>query len=303
MTQVALILNPVKVDDAPGLVDALRTRLADAGWPEPMVLETTVEEPGEGLARSAVDDGAQIVIAAGGDGTVASVISGLAGSPASLVILPAGTGNLLARNLGLPMQRDGVLDLVLNGHDSAMDIGEVTDGPQVGAKFAVMAGLGFDAAVMTDAPENLKATVGWPAYVVAAFSHLGDKPFDCTIVLDGGEPMQRSVRTVLVANVATLQGGIDLAPDAGVTDGLLDVVVVAPQRATDWIRLGAKLVFGNEAPDAHLERFQAHHVAVITSEPVGCQLDGDPIGDSTRLSVAVRGRQLRVRLPRGESLV
>jgi YegS/Rv2252/BmrU family lipid kinase len=297
MANVALVLNPTKVADPQGLVAQLTDVLSAHGWPAPMVLETTVSDPGRGMAERAVADGAEIVIAAGGDGTVASVVSGLAGSPAALAILPSGTGNLLARNLDLPMATEDVLAAVVGGRTTTMDVGEMLAGPAVGLSFAVMAGMGFDAAIMDDAPEKLKGAVGWPAYIIAALGHLADEPFEVTLVLDHGEPMVRTARTVLVANVATLQGGIELAPEAGVTDGQLDVIVIAPQNVGDWVRLGARLAFGSDREDGLLERFQAKHVEVLTGQPQMCQIDGDPLEPAHELVAEVRPRSLKLRVP------
>lgn len=293
-----MIVNPVKVEDAGELDAEVCRRLMARGWEGPEILWTTVEDPGRGLAEQAVAQGAQIVLAAGGDGTVASVVSGLVGSGVALVVVPSGTGNLLARNLNLPMDLDEVIDTILDGVDVAIDVGEVIEGPAVGSSFAVMAGLGFDAAIVADAPEQLKAAVGWPAYIVSALSHLADDPFDCTITVDDDEPVQRSARTVLVANVAMLQGGIDLAPDAGVSDGLLDVVVISPQSAADWLRLGVRIVTGSQREDARLERFQGRRITIRTESAEVCQLDGDPVGPTQAFIAEVRPGALTLRVPR-----
>ncbi len=285
-------MNPAKVDDPDALAAALTGRLVAAGWPRPMILTTTEEDPGRGAAEQAVRDGAQVVMAAGGDGTVASVVSALAGTGTALAVLPAGTGNLLAGNLDLPTDLDAVTESILGGATWTMDVGEVLDGPGAGASFAVMAGLGFDAAVVGDAPEGLKAGVGWPAYIVSALGHLSDAPFECTITLDGAEPLERTARTVLVANTAGLQGGLDLAPDARITDGLHDVIVVSPQNAIDWLRIGARLMAGSEREDERLERFRAARVEITTDSDQVCQLDGDAVGPTRRLVTEVRRHSL-----------
>jgi YegS/Rv2252/BmrU family lipid kinase len=298
VTQVAMIVNPVKVDDAEALDAAVSRRLLARGWPAPTIMWTTVDDPGRGLAERAVADGAQVVLAAGGDGTVAAVVSGLAGSGVALAVVPSGTGNLLARNLDLPMDLDEVIDAVVDGVDVTIDVGEVVEGPGAGSSFAVMAGLGFDAAIVADAPDRLKAAVGWPAYLVAALSHLTDDPFECTITVDDAEPLVRRARTVLVANVATLQGGVDLAPSAGVSDGLLDVVVISPQGAVDWLRLGARIVRGSDKEDELLERMQGRRVEIRTSVDEVCQLDGDPVGPTQGFTAEIRPAALTLRMPR-----
>lgn len=295
--QLALIVNPVKVDDTAALDATISEAVAARGWPAPMILATTPEDPGRGMAQQAVDAGARVVVAAGGDGTVAAVVSGLVGTGVPLAVLPAGTGNLLARNLDLPADLDGVLSAIAEGRTVSIDVGEVLEGAPPGSAFAVMAGLGFDADVMVDAPDRLKAAVGWPAYVLSALGHLTDEPFECTIVVDDGEPLTRSVRTVLVANMTQLQGGIDLAPDAGATDGLLDVVVVSPQGALDWLRLGARLALGSDREDERLERLRGRRVEITAATEQVCQLDGDPVGATQRLVVEIRPAALELLAP------
>ena len=298
--QVALVANPAKVQALEEITARIDQRLRAEGWPSPIIRLTSEEDPGRGAAEEALGAGAGIVIAAGGDGTVAAVASALSGADASLAVLPAGTGNLLARNLDLPTEVDDVLADVLAGATWQMDLGEVVAGPGSGASFAVMAGLGFDAHVVADAPEGLKSAVGWPAYLVSALRHLTDDPFDCSIRIDGGDPIERTVRTVLVVNASKLQGGVDVAPDAAVDDGVLDVVVVAPEGLVDWVRIGSDVVSGSDRDSVPLERFRARSVEITTSRAQVCQLDGDPVGESTHLAVAVRPGALRMVGPRPE---
>lgn len=294
MKQVAIVANPAKVDDVAALAGAVAERLAARGWPEPIVFTTTEQDPGRGATEQALQQGAEVVLAAGGDGTVAAVLSALSGTSAALAVLPSGTGNLLVRNLDLPTRVEDVVAAVLDAPARRIDLGEVVTGPGAGSSFALMAGLGFDAALVGDAPEGLKARLGWPAYLVSALSHLGDEPFECTVRLDGGEPVTRTVRTVLVANAAGLPGGVDLAPGSGSTDGLLDVIVVSPQNVLDWMRVTTRLAIGSDREDDRLERFQVRRVEITTATEQVCQLDGDPVGRTTHLAVEVRPLALRV---------
>ncbi len=292
-----MLVNPTKVEDVEALHAEVTEALASRGWPPPRLLTTTEEDPGRGVTDLAVREGARFVVAAGGDGTVAAVISALAGTDVALVVLPAGTGNLLARNLDLPTELDQVVDALVGGRTIRIDVGQVVEGPGAGSSFAVMAGLGFDADIMTDAPERLKAAMGWPAYVVAAAGHLTDEPFRCRIVVDEGEPIEAEARTVIVANAGGLPGGVDLAPDATIGDGLLDVVVVNPQGAMDWVRVGARLAVGSQREDERLGRAQGRRIEITTEGDQVCQLDGDPIAPTGRFVVEARPQSLLVRMP------
>ena len=159
--RTALIVNPTKVDDVEALHRQVAQRCAAHGAPAPDLLETTPDDAGEGMAREAVRQGATLVLAAGGDGTVQATCCGLHSTGVALGLLPLGTGNLLARNLGLPLDLDDALEVALTGRDRVLDLAHVTVGDAPQTCFAVMAGLGFDAAMMADAPEGLKAAVGW----------------------------------------------------------------------------------------------------------------------------------------------
>ena len=292
MSRAAVVHNPTKVTDLPALKRRVEPVMARAGWEPPLWLETTVEDPGEGMARQAVDVGCDVVFVAGGDGTVMAAATALAGTGVPLAILPTGTGNLLARNLELPFTDEAAcLRIGLMGRTRAIDVGAVED-----RKFVVMAGLGFDAAMMRDAPEGLKKKVGWPAYVVSATKHLRGRGIRVTLILDDGEPLHRRVRTVVVGNVGRLQGNIPLLPDAVPDDGVLDVVVIATRNILDWARVGTRVMRRADVPDRRMERFTAKHVVIEASHSQPRQLDGDVIEDGRRLDIQVEAGALLVKV-------
>jgi YegS/Rv2252/BmrU family lipid kinase len=292
VSRAAVVHNPTKVTDLPALKKRVEPVMARAGWEPPLWLETTVEDPGAGMAKQAVDEGCDVVFVAGGDGTVMAAATALAGSGVPLAILPTGTGNLLARNLDLPFtDEQACLRIGLTGRDRAIDVGAVED-----RKFVVMAGLGFDAAMMRDAPEELKKKVGWPAYVVSATKHLRGRGIRVALTLDDGEPLNRRVRTVVVGNVGKLQGNIPLLPDAVPDDGVLDVVVIAIRNVFDWVRVGSRVMRRADVPDRRMERFTAKHILIEASHAQPRQLDGDVIEDGRRLDIQVEAGALLVKV-------
>ena len=292
MSRAAVVHNPTKVTDLPALKRRVEPVMARAGWEPPLWLETTVEDPGAGMARQAVADGCDVVFVAGGDGTVMAAATALAGTEVPLAILPTGTGNLLARNLDLPFTDESAcLRIGLTGRTRAIDVGAVED-----RKFVVMAGLGFDAAMMRDAPEGLKKKVGWPAYVVSATKHLRGRGIRVTLTLDDGEPLNRRVRTVVVGNVGRLQGNFPLLPDAVPDDGVLDVVVIATRNILDWARVGTRVLRRADVPDRRMERFTAKHVLIEASHSQPRQLDGDVIEDGRLLDIQVEAGALLVKV-------
>jgi YegS/Rv2252/BmrU family lipid kinase len=290
----AVVVNPVKVPDLDELRRTITDALAMAGWPEPMWLETTVEDPGAGQAAQAVRDGADVVFACGGDGTVMACVTALAGTDVALAVLPAGTGNLLAANLGLSNDLATGIEVVLQGGRRRIDVGVV--GEQC---FAVMAGMGFDAQMLDATNDTAKKHVGWLAYVGGALRHLRDRPMRLEISLDGRPAFTRRPRTVIVGNVGRLQGGMRLLPDAEPDDGRLDVAVLSPRNLRHWLAL-AWGVLRRRGAVPRMETFTASTVEIRSRRAQPRQLDGDLIDPGRELLVTVRPQALVLCVPQPE---
>lgn len=283
-----VIVNPTKVDELEELRTTVAKACAEAGWDEPVLLETTKDDPGAGMTADALSQGADLVLSAGGDGTVMAVAAALSGTGVPLGILPLGTGNLLARNLDLPLTVDEAIVIALTGRDRTIDLGSaVKNGEEKATVFAVMAGIGFDAAMMKDAPEKVKAKVGWVAYLISGAKHLRDRSITVGVRIDDQPPMTRHVKSVIVGNVGTLQGGLQLLPDATPDDGMLDVVVLQPTRPIDWLRVIGRLVTRHKKEDSELERFRGKRIEIRLRHPQPSQLDGDTQGDVSKLVIDV----------------
>jgi diacylglycerol kinase family enzyme/membrane-associated phospholipid phosphatase len=297
-TSLAVILNPIKIDDTEPFKQRVGAAARAAGWDDPMWFETTVDDAGASMARAAVAAGADVVVVAGGDGTVRVVCAEMAGTGVPVGIVPAGTGNLLARNLGIPLSHDLAVETVLNGQDQAIDTVRI-EGDDLGpTRFVVMAGLGLDAAIMADAPEALKARIGWPAYVVAGARQLRYPALRVDISVDGAEPVRTRARTVVIGNVGSLQAGIPLLPDALIDDGLLDVVVIAPRRLFGWIPVIARVLTRRRTVDDRLDRYTGRTVEITAAHSTPRQLDGDLVSPGTRIRAEVEPGRLLVRVPR-----
>ncbi len=277
----AVVANPARVHDLTDRRRIIEEALAQAGWPAPSWWETTPQDPGTGQARRAVAAGAQVVFVCGGDGTVRAVIAGMLGTDAALAVLPAGTGNLLATNLELPEDPAEGVRLAIAGARLKLDIGQVD-----GQVFAVMAGMGFDAAMMRDAAESLKARIGPIAYVFAALKHLRDRPMQLEVQIDDSEPMKCVARSVLVGNVGRLQGGVRLLPDAEPDNGRMEVAILAPQHLGHWVRLAAAVVLRRtRVPRMTVRR--GSRISITSDRPQPRQLDGDVIEPADNLNVTV----------------
>ena len=292
MSRAAFVWNPTKVTDPDKLKERVAAFMTDHGWDDPLWLETSAQDPGVGMCQRAVQDGCDVVFVCGGDGTVMAAAGAMAEFDTPLAILPAGTGNLLARNLDLPIDDETeCLRIGIEGRERLIDLAAAE-----GKKFAVMAGLGFDAAIMRDAPEKLKAKVGWPAYIVSAAKHLRGNSIRITLTVDDGPPLHRRVRTVLVGNVGKLQGNIPLLPDAEPDDGVLDVVLIATRGIFDWLRVVWHVLRRTESADRTTERFTGKHLLIEAAHSQPRQLDGDVIENGRRLDITVEPAALKVRV-------
>jgi diacylglycerol kinase family enzyme len=291
----AIVVNPAKVPDLDQLRRIVREGLAKAGWPEPKWYTTTPEDPGRGQAKEAVRGGAELVFACGGDGTVTSVVTALAGTDVALAVLPAGTGNLLAANLGLGGDPAAGLQVALEGGRRRIDVGVIGD-----RCFVVMAGMGFDAQMLEDTSEQAKRRIGWLAYVGGGAKHLLDRPMRARIRLDGGPPMPRRPRAVIVGNVGRLQGGVRLLRKAVPDDGQLNVAILSPANLAHWAAL-AWAVLRRRDRIPLMETYTARRVEIYSNRAQSRQLDGDLIAPGKAMKIHVRPRALLLCVPQPDS--
>lgn len=315
--RAAVVYNPIKIHE-----DAVRQAVLIAerehGWAETLWLETSVDDPGQGPARHAVEQGVDVVLAAGGDGTVRAVAEGLRGSGTPLTLLPAGTGNLLARNLDLTLNDiAGAVRTAFTGSDRAIDVGvaDIVDaeGAATSHVFVVMLGVGLDAKMIAATNPALKKKVGWLAYVEAVARIFKDvNAVRVTYSLDGASSRSTTVSTLLIGNCGILPGNVPILPDAKVDDGLIDIVAMRPKNLYGWIRIGTTVIWENGvlrrsrfgrrliAADKRvrpLRYFQGRRADLRFRGPEEFEIDGEEMGMITRLGVRVDPAALIVRVP------
>ncbi|WP_293781277.1 YegS/Rv2252/BmrU family lipid kinase [uncultured Aeromicrobium sp.] len=293
----AVILNPSKIADVTEFRAKVTQVAAAHGWNEPRWYETTVEDPGHGQTRAAIEAGVDLVVAAGGDGTVRAVCEEAARTGVAVGILPQGTGNLFARNLGIPVNTRDALDVVFGGQDRAIDLATFRTDGDTDSVFLVMAGLGMDAMIMAGVNDELKKKVGFLAYFVSGLKALAFPRTKVTITIDDEEPVTFKARTVVVGNVGFLQGGIPLLPEAEIDDGRLDVVVVAPKRFLGWLAIVARVMTRRPTNDKRLSRLCGERVHIVAERKVPMQLDGDSVGEASEITAEVHQGVVLVRVP------
>ncbi len=319
MSRAAIVVNPMKTDAA-ALRDALEAAERRHGWEDTLWLETTQDDPGTGQTREALERGVDVVIAAGGDGTVRTVAEELRGTDTPLALLPAGTGNLLARNLDLTLDDvEHALDTAFDGDDRPIDVGvaELRDGGRTEKRvFLVMAGIGIDAQMIAATDDDLKAKAGWLAYVTAIGVVLRDKnEFRLRYQLDGGTTHSMHAHTVLIGNCGSLPANILLLPEAAVDDGVLDIVVLRPEGFVGWLRIvvtvfwengvlrrtsAGRRLMGADKEVRAMNYLKGRELIVKLSSPQDVELDGDLFGRVSALRTCVDPGALRVRVPRAE---
>ena len=255
------------------------------------LVPTTEDDPGIGQAKSAVDDGATTVIACGGDGTVRAVLQSVAGTDAALGIVPLGTGNLLATNLGLRGGADAAHDAV-SGSLRTLDVGVVND-----ERFAVMAGVGFDALMIRDANPKLKKRLGSIAYVFSALRNLPGNLFRAEVTVDGKQAWRGRTVMVLVGNCSTVSGGIDVFPEATADDGRLDVAVLVASNWREWIAVGWRMVRGTTQNTDLVQRFTGTEIDVRLDDARPWELDGEDRDPAGALHFSIEPGALRVHTP------
>ena len=296
--RAAVIFNPAKVTDWITFRRHVEYELKARGWQRALWLETTSEDPGRAMTEQAIREKVDLVLGAGGDGTIRIICSGLANSGIPFGLIPAGTGNLLARNIGIPLDEGAALGVAFDGVDQPMDLVRVTVDDQPPDHFAVMAGIGLDAVIMEGADPNLKKAVGSAAYFLSAARNANHPAMHAAIAVDDQPQFRRRAHLIVVGNVGFLMANIRLIPDARADDGKLDVLVASPRTLRDWVRLTTRVLTRRRQPDDQLDRLTGHRVTITVEERDQFQLDGDNVGECNTLTAEVVPGALRLRVPR-----
>jgi YegS/Rv2252/BmrU family lipid kinase len=293
-----IILNPAAGQDDP---TRLRRRLGGAFAAREAAFDMEVTRSAghaEELAAEAARLGYRAVAVVGGDGTVAEAASGLAGSGTPLAIIPAGTANQVAYNLGIPQALEAAVDVAVHGQVAAIDLGRIGD-----RAFALVAGAGYDAAVMAAATRDLKERFGFAAYIYAAVKEaLAATPRRFMITADGRE-LEIDAVTVMVANVGHLFARwlpvrLPLGPEptSAWRDGMFDVVVLATRHLPELAFAFWNATHLRFSGNKRLIHLQAREITIAADPPIAAQVDGDPVG-LTPITARVDRGALRVILP------
>ncbi|MDX1933222.1 MAG: diacylglycerol kinase family lipid kinase [Capsulimonadales bacterium] len=290
---VTVIFNPVSGQTDPDWRSRqISEALARHGYTCQFI--ATSEERDAGLlATEAIRDGVDLLAVSGGDGTVMAALSALVGTEIPIAILPAGTGNLLSVNLGIPMGVPEAVEVALSGRPYRLDLARTPEG----RFFAVMGGIGLDGRIIEEADRSAKKRLGVLAYFLAAFRNLANRPASVLIYLEDRPPIRRRAKSVLIGNMGKMTGGLEALPTASPNDGLLDIAILKPNSLAQWLRLFWFALRGRSQEAPELEVYQARRVRIRAVSPHPIQFDGEQGGYASELAAAVVPRAVSVLLP------
>ncbi|MFV9503953.1 MAG: diacylglycerol/lipid kinase family protein [Oscillochloridaceae bacterium umkhey_bin13] len=261
------------------------------GWS--VTVEPTLA-PGDGirLARQAARTGFDLVVAAGGDGTINEVINGLAGTRTALAPLPLGTMNVWARELGLPLQPRAAAATLLEWQPRRIDLGRAGD-----RYFLLMAGIGFDAAITAGVRADEKRRFGALAYVLRGLGQaVNFRGARASLIIDGRRTRGR-ILMVVVGNSQLYGGLVKITHRASIDDGLLDVAVFKGENGLSAVRRLIAILLRRYSADPEIEYYRARSIQVLAKPQLPIQVDGDPIGSTPMTFVAAPGALLAMLPP------
>lgn len=286
-----VIANPVAHGSRRAVAALARRGVHDVRW-------TTADEHADVLARRVLDEGATGIVVVGGDGTVRDVAEHVAATTVPLGIMPAGTANLYARNLDLPLRSpERAARIALDGRVARVDLGRVaieSDGAPVRTLvFLVVVGIGHDASAVEAASTASKRRLGWAAYVGAGVRRFAQPPYAVHAIFDA-EGAATEAWSVLVHNAARIPAGLRVVPGTRLDDGRLHVAVVSPKRLAHWGRIAASGM-GMARAEGILSHRSTERVR-LEADGIPAQVDGDAMGAVTAIEAWVEAGVLPVRV-------
>ncbi len=269
----------------------LRHRI-EALRPRPVLRLTEAPGDAEAMAERAVEQGFEKIIAAGGDGTVNEVINGMAESRASFGLLPVGTMNVFATELGLPPGLEACWKIIQTGHTRTVDLGRAND-----HYFIQLAGVGLDAQIVLETERDFRKHFGPLSYLVVASQIAARKPPRLTVTLANQQVVEGSF--VLIGNGRHYGGPFPLFKGARIDDGLLDVLIFAKIGHLDLVRYLQGLVFGDAASMKDLSYHQTRSLTVTSPDKIPVEIDGELMGFApVRFDLAKRGLRVLAPVPK-----
>lgn len=318
---VTVIINPVSgAGDCEARQASISDALSDRGY-TCQFFATAPDVEVKATVKEAIQNGAELILVAGGDGTVMQVIAALIDTDVLLAIIPSGTGNLLALNLGIPTSILEAVEIALDGAPCAIDLARVrTRAVRAPSErsimektarqsapenrngdewqyFAIMGGIGLDAHMIRDADRSMKRTWGVLAYLGAILKNLRRRASPVSVSIDGNPPIRRRIKTVLVANMGKVIGGLAAFPNADPADGVLDIGLIMSSSIGAWLRLLWMALCGRPHDSPSMDVFRGKHIVIRSSAVEPVELDGEICGYTNEMTIEAMPRAVSVMLP------
>jgi diacylglycerol kinase (ATP) len=290
VTTIAVVAHAKKTFG--GGLGELREVLEERGFANPLWYEVAKSKLIPVAAQRALDDGADVVLVWGGDGSVQRAIDTLVGTDAVLGILPAGTANLLATNLGIPTDVHGAVEIALDGDRRDLDTVRMN-----GEHFAVMAGAGLDALMLRDADAGLKARIGRAAYIWTGAKNLDAEPVKAVVMVDKLPVYKGLITCVLLGNVDQVFGGVSVFSGSRPDDGMVEIGIVTAQSRAQWLRTIGRVITGRAESSPFVLTTRGSRIRVRFDRPISYELDGGERGEVERLKIDVRPASITVAVP------
>jgi diacylglycerol kinase family enzyme len=270
-------------------------RILASRWIDPMWREARKSKHMTNEAGDLIEEGADLIFVWGGDGAVQRVMGALVGRPVTLAVIPAGTANLFAKNLGIPSELGSAVEVGLDGARRRLDVGKID-----GEVFGVMAGTGLDAAMLQGADGFLKDRFGVLGYVWAGATSLGHLAVETSIEVDGAAWFDGTSSCVLIGNMGELVKGIAPFPDARPDDARLEIGVVTADGALEWGRTLARSVVGDPVDSPFVQRTRGERFRVTLADARPYELDGGVRKPKRRIKCKVKPGAITVAVPEVE---
>ena len=293
MTSVGVIAHSRK--ELGGGLGALRDALEQHGVDRPLWREVPKSKFAPKEVTKLLEDGVDLLFVWGGDGMVQRCVDAIGDAPVTLAILPAGTANLFASNLGIPHDLEEAVRIGFAGKRQTLDVGVVN-----GERFAVMAGTGVDALMIREADGGLKDRLGRFGYVITGVKAARHDPVRARVEVDGRRWFKGPASAVLVGNMGDVIGGIAAFPEARPDDGRLNVGVVTADGLLDWARVLGKTAVGHTASSPFVQTTTAEKIVVELDAKMPYELDGGDRSKTKRLKFRVKPAAISVCVPERE---
>lgn len=293
IASAAIIVNPASgKGDSRKRLEEIKRAAEKRGWKGDFY-ETTKEIPGKKIVEKAIKKGAKHIIIGGGDGSIMEILEILRKHKVTLGIIPLGTGNLLARNLSIPLTVEEALDVALFGKERRIDIGKANE-----THFSVVAGMGLDAQIMESTDRNMKDKLGYLAYFLNTMKHIHGKSFRYKVSLDNKTPFTMRAKTIMAANMGKIMGGIEVVPHTDPQSGTLQIAAVKTHSTTSWINLFIHAIVDSVKKSPHYEIYKAKSITIQSLEKkITYQADGDSFAPTKTLNITIYPQAITILTP------